>query len=49
LNEGAPLTDQDFATALRYLARNFRPERYEPESTLNSQLSTLTETWSVDS
>jgi hypothetical protein len=27
LNEGAPLTDQDFATALRYLARNFRPER----------------------
>jgi hypothetical protein len=27
LNEGAPLTDQDFATVLRYLARNFRPER----------------------
>jgi cytochrome c5 len=26
LNEGAPLTDQDFATVLRYLARNFRPE-----------------------
>jgi hypothetical protein len=25
LNEGAPLTDQDFATVLRYLARNFRP------------------------
>jgi cytochrome c5 len=27
LNEGAPLTDADFAKALRYLARNFRPER----------------------
>jgi hypothetical protein len=27
LNEGAPLTDADFAPALRYLARNFRPER----------------------
>jgi cytochrome c5 len=27
LNEGAPLTDQDFAIVLRYLARNFRPER----------------------
>jgi cytochrome c5 len=27
LNEGAPLTDADFAAALRYLARNFRPER----------------------
>ncbi len=27
LNEGAPLTDQDFATVLRYLARNFKPER----------------------
>jgi cytochrome c5 len=26
LNEGAPLTDKDFAAALRYLARNFRPE-----------------------
>ena len=26
LNEGAPLTDQDFAAVLRYLARNFRPE-----------------------
>ena len=26
LNEGAPLTDQDFATVLRYLARNFRPD-----------------------
>jgi cytochrome c5 len=25
LNEGAPLTDTDFATVLRYLARNFRP------------------------
>jgi hypothetical protein len=25
LNEGAPLTEQDFATVLRYLARNFRP------------------------
>ena len=25
LNEGAPLTDQDFATVLRYLARNYRP------------------------
>jgi cytochrome c5 len=24
LNEGAPLTDDDFAKALRYLARNFR-------------------------
>ena len=24
LNEGAPLTDQDFAAVLRYLARNFR-------------------------
>ena len=27
LNEGAPLTEQDFATVLRYLAKNFRPER----------------------
>jgi cytochrome c5 len=27
LNEGAPLGDQEFATVLRYLARNFRPER----------------------
>ena len=27
INEGAPLTDADFAAALRYLARNFRPER----------------------
>src|SRR5712671_6354743 len=26
LNEGAPLTEQDFATVLRYLARNFRPD-----------------------
>jgi cytochrome c5 len=26
LNEGAPLTDNDFASVLRYLARNFRPE-----------------------
>lgn len=26
LNEGAPLTDKDFASVLRYLARNFRPE-----------------------
>jgi cytochrome c5 len=26
LNEGAPLTDKDFAAVLRYLARNFRPE-----------------------
>jgi cytochrome c1 len=26
LNEGAPLTDTDFAAVLRYLARNFRPE-----------------------
>jgi hypothetical protein len=26
LNEGAPLTDQDFATVLRYLARNFKAE-----------------------
>ena len=26
LNEGAPLTDQDFAAVLRYLARNFRAE-----------------------
>jgi cytochrome c5 len=26
LNEGAPLTDQDFASVLRYLAKNFRPE-----------------------
>jgi cytochrome c5 len=26
LNEGAPLTDQDFASVLRYLARNFKPE-----------------------
>ena len=26
LNEGAPLTDQDFGAVLRYLARNFRPE-----------------------
>ena len=25
LNEGAPLTEKDFAAALRYLARNFRP------------------------
>ena len=28
LNEGAPLTDKDFETVLRYLARNFKPERY---------------------
>ena len=27
LNEGAPLTDKDFEAALRYLARNFRPQR----------------------
>jgi hypothetical protein len=27
LNEGAPLTETDFATLLRYLAKNFRPER----------------------
>jgi cytochrome c5 len=27
LNEGAPLNQQDFAAVLRYLARNFRPER----------------------
>ena len=27
INEGAPLTDADFAAALRYLARNFRPDR----------------------
>jgi cytochrome c2 len=27
INEGAPLTDSDFAAALRYLARNFRPEK----------------------
>jgi len=26
LNEGAPLNQQDFATVLRYLARNFRPQ-----------------------
>ncbi|HJZ78662.1 MAG TPA: hypothetical protein VKE51_43340 [Vicinamibacterales bacterium] len=26
LNEGAPLNQSDFATVLRYLARNFRPE-----------------------
>src|SRR5262249_45446415 len=26
LNEGAPLNQADFAAALRYLARNFRPE-----------------------
>ena len=26
LNEGAPLNDTDFASVLRYLARNFRPE-----------------------
>jgi cytochrome c5 len=26
LNEGAPLTDEDFGKVLRYLARNFRPE-----------------------
>src|SRR5258707_6607 len=26
LNEGAPLTDKDFASVLRYLAKNFRPE-----------------------
>ena len=25
LNEGAPLNDTDFASVLRYLARNFRP------------------------
>jgi len=25
LNEGAPLTEKDFAAALRYLARNLRP------------------------
>jgi cytochrome c5 len=27
LNEGAPLTEQDFVAVLKYLARNFRPER----------------------
>ena len=27
LNEGAPLSEKDFPTVLRYLARNFRPER----------------------
>ena len=27
LNEGAPLTETDFATVLRYLAKNFQPER----------------------
>src|SRR5260221_7835688 len=27
LNEGAPLTSKDFEAALRYLARNFRPDR----------------------
>ena len=27
LNEGAPLTDKDFAAVLRYLSKNFRPER----------------------
>jgi cytochrome c2 len=26
LNEGAPLTDEDFVKVLRYLARNFRPQ-----------------------
>jgi cytochrome c5 len=25
LNEGAPLTDKDFETVLRYLAKNFKP------------------------
>jgi len=27
LNEGAPLSEKDFPAVLRYLARNFRPER----------------------
>jgi len=27
LNEGAPLSDKDLPDVLRYLARNFRPER----------------------
>jgi len=27
LNEGAPLSEKDFPTVLRYLARNFRPDR----------------------
>jgi cytochrome c2 len=27
LNEGAPLSEKDFPDVLRYLARNFRPER----------------------
>ena len=27
LNEGAPLPEKDFPDVLRYLARNFRPER----------------------
>ena len=27
LNEGAPLSEKDFPEVLRYLARNFRPER----------------------
>ncbi len=27
LNEGAPLTEKDFPDVLRYLARNFKPER----------------------
>ena len=27
LNEGAPLSDQDFSVVLRYLARNFGPEQ----------------------
>jgi cytochrome c5 len=27
LNEGAPLTDKDLPDVLRYLARNFKPER----------------------
>jgi len=27
LNEGAPLSAEDFPVVLRYLARNFRPER----------------------
>jgi hypothetical protein len=31
LNEGAPLTDRDFETVLRYLSRNFKPE-YDPKT-----------------
>ena len=26
LNEGAPLSDQDFPVLLNYLARNFKPQ-----------------------